>query len=120
MQSNQNLLGLHILLTLKTKNESKLKDYKGFVSFINILLAKYDLLKVGESSHVFDNSSFTTAICLMESHICIHTWPEINQLTTDVYLCNYSQDNTERVKAIAEEIRTYFQAEIILKNEIFR
>lgn len=120
MQTNLNLLGLHILLTLKTKNEFKLKDLNSFLEFINTVLEKNELTRVGESSYVFDNSSFTAATCLMESHICIHTWPEIKQLTTDVYLCNYSQDNTERVKSIAEDIRRYFEAEVVTKNEIFR
>lgn len=120
MQSNSNLLGLHILLTLKTENQQKLTDNKRFIDFVDDVLAKNNLLKVGQSSHVFENSSFTTAICLMESHICIHTWPDINQLTTDVYLCNYSQDNTNKVREIAEDIRAYFQGEIISKNEIFR
>jgi S-adenosylmethionine decarboxylase len=120
MQSNSNLLGLHVLLTLRTDDISKLKDNIGFIEFIDITLAKNNLMKVGQSSFVFDNSSFTTAFCLMESHICIHTWPDICQLTADVYLCNYSQDNTKKVREIAESIKGYFQAEIISKNEIFR
>lgn len=120
MESKNNLLGLHILLTLKTNNEEKLKNKNGFIDFANSILNKNKLLKVGESSHIFENFSFTAAICLMESHICIHTWPEINQLTADVYLCNYSSDNTNKVKNIASEIISYFEASIIKLIEIER
>lgn len=120
MQTNPALLGLHILLTLKTTLQDKLIDKQSFSNFINTLIEENNLMKVGESSHVFDNSSFTTAICLMESHICIHTWPEINQLTTDVYLCNYTQDNTERVRKICDTIIAYFEGEVVKKIEVYR
>lgn len=120
MQSGQNLLGLHILLTLETKSLEKLKNFDGFSVFSNNLLEKYDLEKVGESHNIFDNNSFTAAICLMESHLCIHTWPEINKLTADIYLCNYSQDNTQKVKRIAQDIIHYFEADIIKLTEVER
>lgn len=120
MQSKTNLLGLHILLTLQTKNYSKLTSHLSFKEFVDTLLQRYFLDKVGESSFIFNNGSFTSAFCLMESHICIHTWPEINQLTADVYLCNYSNDNTQKVKAIANDIIRYFEANIIKEIEVER
>ena len=120
MQSKSNLLGLHILLTLQSKISSKLTCHLSFKEFVDALLQKYTLDKVGESSFIFDNGSFTSAFCLMESHICIHTWPEINQLTADVYLCNYSNDNTQKVRGIANEIIEYFEADVIKKIEVER
>lgn len=120
MQKNSNLLGLHILLSLKTKETEKLKNKSGFLTFLKDILDQYSLIKVGESTHTFENDSFTAAVCLMESHICIHTWPEIQQLTADVYLCNYSTDNSEVVKKISSDIVAYFNAEIVKKTEIYR
>ena len=120
MQSDQNLLGLHILLTLETQSVEKLMNLKEFNVFSENLLHKYTLDKVGESHHIFQNKSFTAAICLMESHLCIHTWPEINRLTADIYLCNYSQDNTDKVKGIAQDIVRYFEADIVKLTEVKR
>lgn len=120
MQSNSNLLGLHILLTLQTENPLKLTSYPSYQEFTDKLLLQFQLDKVGEAYHVFDNASFTSSICLMESHLCIHTWPEINQLTADVYLCNYSQDNTQKVKDIATALREYFEATIVKQIEVAR
>lgn len=120
MQSSQNLLGLHILLTLQTESLEKLKNFKDFNRFSQELLQKYSLDKVGESYHIFDNDSFTSALCLMESHLCIHTWPEINKITADIYLCNYSQDNTAKVRGIAQDIASYFEADIVKITEIER
>lgn len=120
MQSNSNLLGLHILLTLATENTFKLTSYEDFALFTNDLLVRYHLVKVGEASHIFDNGSFTSSICLMESHLCIHTWPEIKQLTADIYLCNYSQDNTQKVRDIAVALNEYFEASIVKQIEVAR
>lgn len=120
MQPNTNLLGLHSLLTLKTTNSEKLIDYTSFSNFLNQLLFQLELEKVGISYHIFENNSFTAAFCLKESHICIHTWPEINTLTSDIYLCNYSADNTIKVKKLANEITNYFQATIVKQIEVER
>ena len=98
----------------------KLTSSSSFVTFTNSLLAKHSLEKVGISIHDFENKSFTIAICLKESHICIHTWPEFNQLTLDVYLCNYVQDNSEKVKYLIDEFVEYFAATIIINHEIYR
>ena len=120
MQSPSNLLGLHVLLTLKTNHISKLTNCNSFIVFVNTLLQENNLELIGQTSHIFENNSFTIAFCLKESHICIHTWPEINQLTTDVYLCNYSCDNTQKVKDISNKIAQYFEATIVKRNEIER
>lgn len=112
--------GLHKLVTLEVENIEKLQSSENFIVFSEELISKYDLEKVGISQHDFDNDSFTIAICLKESHICIHTWPEFKQLTLDVYLCNYLQDNTAKVKAITEEYVTYFEAKVLKDFEINR
>ncbi|WP_442786860.1 S-adenosylmethionine decarboxylase family protein [Flavobacterium suncheonense] len=112
--------GLHILLTLETDSFSKLTDSLSFIHKTNAVLEQYGLGKVGSITHDFENDSFTVAFCLKESHICVHTWPEYKQLTLDVYLCNYLQDNTQKVKDIAQEYIAYFEAKVIKEFEIYR
>jgi S-adenosylmethionine decarboxylase len=112
--------GLHKLVTLQVNTLQKLTDSEGFITVTNQILNKYNLEQVGTTVHNFDNSSFTIAVCLKESHICIHTWPEFSQLTLDVYLCNYLQDNTAKVRAVTQEYMEYFDAIIIKDFEINR
>ncbi|MGM5629948.1 S-adenosylmethionine decarboxylase [Apibacter raozihei] len=115
-----NYLGLHSLLTLKVNESNKLLSLDEFLFFTKKILVKYELEKVGCSSFVFDNGGFTSAFCLKESHICIHTWPELSTLTLDIYLCNYFQNNNQKVKDISEEYIYFFNADIISKHEIYR
>jgi S-adenosylmethionine decarboxylase len=120
MDINNYSPGLHKLLTLKVTNLSKLTGLSDFEVFTSSILNKYDLEQVGFSAHVFDNGSYTAAVCLKESHICIHTWPEFLQLTIDIYLCNYLKDNSPKVKEVAADYITYFEAEVLNDFEINR
>ncbi|MBN8643046.1 MAG: S-adenosylmethionine decarboxylase [Flavobacteriales bacterium] len=112
--------GLHKLVTLQVNEIEHLTSSNNFIVFSEKIISKYNLEKVGIITHNFENDSFTIAICLKESHICIHTWPEFNQLTLDVYLCNYLQDNTAKVKAITQEYIDFFKAIILKESEINR
>jgi len=42
----------------------------------------------------------TGAVVLAESHLAIHTWPETHGATLDVYVCNYTCDNTSKAEAV--------------------
>ena len=112
--------GLHKLVTLHVDKAFILTDSQGFVAVTNSILEKYELEKVGMVVHDFDNDSFTISVCLKESHICIHTWPEYKQLTIDVYLCNYLQDNSNKVRNVMADYIVYFEGIIIKYFEINR
>lgn len=112
--------GLHKLVTLEVEQTDKLTDADSFIRCADNLIENYGLEKIGLISHKFDNNSFTIAICLKESHICIHTWPEFNQLTMDVYLCNYLQDNSQKVKDITLAFINYFEATVLKDFELNR
>lgn len=120
MTEIDNPLGLHKLLTLADVDSKILTNLNLFRDFTNSMLLRYGLEQVGFSSFIFENDSYTAAYCLKESHICIHTWPENNNLTLDIYLCNYSQDNSGKVRSIANEYVTFFSASIRNEFEINR
>lgn len=118
---NQNYSpGLHQLLTLKVDDVDLLTSLDQFLIFSKELIEEHDLKIVGISSHEFDTAGFTAAICLMESHICIHTWPENNQLTLDIYLCNYLKDNSSKVLIIGQAFKDYFCAEVLNETLVNR
>jgi spermidine synthase len=56
-------------------------------------------------------------VILAESHLAIHTWPEMGAVTIDVYVCNFTTDNTAKAKAVFRTLerrlkpkRAHFQA----------
>ena len=64
------------------------------------------LTVLGDHFYQFDGAENTQdggatgAVVLAESHLAIHTWPERDGATLDVYVCNYTSDNTEKAEAV--------------------
>jgi S-adenosylmethionine decarboxylase proenzyme len=64
------------------------------------------LTVLGDHFYQFDGADGTQlggstgAVVLAESHLAIHTWPERDGATLDVYVCNYTCDNTGKAEAV--------------------
>jgi S-adenosylmethionine/arginine decarboxylase-like enzyme len=64
---------------------------------------------VGRLFHTFGaGAGVTGTVVLAESHLAIHTWPEIGAVTLDVYVCNFSGDNSARAHALFDEMVAVF------------
>lgn len=80
-------------------------------------VAAAGLTIVGERFHQFEPQGVTGAVILAESHLAIHTWPEKGSVTIDVYVCNFTTDNTAKAESLFRALertlkpgRTRFQA----------
>lgn len=51
----------------------------------------------------------TGAVLLAESHLAIHTWPEHNSVTLDVYVCNFSTDNSAKAEGLLAALLLAFE-----------
>jgi S-adenosylmethionine decarboxylase len=100
--------GTHILINAKASHS--LIESGGFRNFILSTIAASGLSSVGEVFHNFEGGGFTCVICLTESHIALHTWPEFNCYTCDIYLCDYSKNNYSTTLLLAEHIKSHFQS----------
>lgn len=67
------------------------------------------LQPVGELFHAFPAAGGVTGVVLLaESHLAVHTWPELGGVTLDVYVCNYGADNTERAHTLLDALLAAF------------
>ncbi len=112
--------GLHLIGDIESTAVSKMRDHAVCRTFIDEQISKHGLSKVGEVYHSFDGAGFTATICLTESHISIHTWPEFGKVTFDVFLSNFKKNNNHITEAIFEAIKNYFESTVIVKNTISR
>jgi S-adenosylmethionine decarboxylase len=80
-------------------------------------VAAAGLHPVGELFHRFAPSSLSDAdapvgitgvVLLAESHLAVHTWPEIACATLDVYVCNVGADNSARAHALLDSLLAAF------------
>jgi len=110
MKIQTNTLSRHCLGTIKTLNINKLLTGKECLNAVRTILTKHETVELGSQQYNFPNNSFTITVCLQESHVSIHTWPEKNIVQLDVFLCNYISDNTQKCENIYNDIVAYFEA----------
>jgi S-adenosylmethionine/arginine decarboxylase-like enzyme len=92
---------------------------------IRVLCESVGLTVVGERAFEFDGGGYTLATLLAESHVTLHTWPEFEMVAMDVYVCNHTQDNTAKARALSKGLVELFEAanpviKVIERGEITR
>ena len=70
--------------------------------------------------HPGGQSGVTGVVLLAESHVAIHTWPELNAVTLDVYVCNFDQDNSKKAQQLMQQMILAFQPGEIHQQQIVR
>ncbi len=112
--------GLHLLSEFTSENIELLNSSLKFRDFLSGAITEHQLNKVGEVWHDFEGGGFTAVVCLTESHISIHTWPEYNLATFDVFLSNYQHVNDGKARNLYDSIIDFYDATELQKNEIKR
>ena len=62
----------------------------------------------------------TGCVVLAESHVAIHTWPEIASVALDVYVCNYSQDNSSGARQVVDDLTRLLAPEDCVRHDLPR
>jgi S-adenosylmethionine decarboxylase len=112
--------GLHIICGFQSRNQAALGEYTALRDLLYSCIRKHHLHALGEVFHQFPGAGYTGVICLTESHISIHTWPEYGRVTFEVFLSNYQHVNDEICEQICADVIRFFDAEQIESNRIKR
>jgi S-adenosylmethionine decarboxylase proenzyme len=83
-------------------------------------VAAAGLRRVGDAFHRFVGGGVTGAVLLAESHLAVHTWPELGAVTLDVYVCNLGADNSGRARALLARLEAAFSPTGVQRREIQR
>lgn len=65
-------------------------------------------------------SGVTATVLLAESHLCIHTWPELQAVTLDVYVCNFGGDHSAKAHSLMDALLAVFKPESADRHELHR
>ena len=110
--------GLHLIADLHDCRcaPGLLLDAVALESFCVDACQRHGLTVVGRLFHAFQDATglpagVTGTVVLAESHLAIHTWPEVASVTLDVYVCNFSGDNSSKARALFDEVIGRFAPE---------
>ena len=108
--------GRHLILDLYDCDPEILNDYEELQRLLeaSLVMAKANVLRIfGEK---FEPQGVTLLALLAESHVSIHTWPEIGYCAIDLYTCG---DTTQTHRA-AEFLKTKLKAKTSEEKELVR
>lgn len=114
--------GLHLIGDLSgcRCDPQLLLDSAGMKEKCLMLVAGAGLTTMDANFRQFDGGGYTGMVLLAESHLALHTWPERQGLTLDVYVCNYSADNSDKAKKLFGDIVELFQPAEIARHAVDR
>ena len=112
--------GTHLIATLHTPHTELTERFAAFQTLVNQLITDHKLQKLGEVYHNFNPAGYTAVVCLSESHLSVHTWPEHGRINLDIYLSNYLRNNDGTVTAIYAAMQKHFQATVVDEQIIRR
>ncbi|MFT3825066.1 MAG: S-adenosylmethionine decarboxylase [Chitinophagaceae bacterium] len=112
--------GMHIVAELHSEQTTVLSNFSSLKAFLDRAIPAYGLINLGEVYHNFNPGGFTAVICLSESHLSFHTWPEYSRVNMDIYLSNYQRNNDNTGQQLFAEIVEFFSATIIAQQQLKR
>jgi S-adenosylmethionine decarboxylase len=98
-------LGLHIIADLygvKGELIDKVEDVK---DLLEGAVEYAQLTKISSHYHQFQPHGATGVVLIAESHLSIHTWPELGIATVDVYTCGDPEQCKKAMDYIIEKLK---------------
>jgi spermidine synthase len=119
--------GLHLTADLYhcVGNPSLLTDAEMLATLCRVHTLGAGLTIVAEKWHPFPDfqghpGGVTGMLLLAESHLAVHTWPEYGGVTLDVYVCNFTADNSEKAERLMHALESAFQPSQSQRQQLHR
>ena len=105
MNEGARALGTHLLLEMNECDVALLDDVAQVKRALLAAAEEAGATVVGEVFHKFSPQGVTGIVCIAESHISIHTWPEHAYAAVDIFTCGENLKPMEAAHFIAESLR---------------
>ena len=105
MNERHRTLGTHLLVELNECNPALLDDMALVKQALLDAADETGATIVGEVFHKFSPVGVTGIVCIAESHISIHTWPEHAYAAVDIFTCGEDFKPMEAAHLIVESLQ---------------
>jgi len=100
-----------------------MRDGASLAALCEGLADEVALTVVGRQFHAFaphGDAGVTGVLLLAESHLAVHTWPELRAVTLDVFVCNNACDNSHKARHLVDALVQRFEAERVHRQQLSR
>jgi S-adenosylmethionine decarboxylase proenzyme, Bacillus form len=94
----------HIIADIVSEDPKVLDDQAAILEALTLAAKAANATILRTVSHKFDPQGVTAFILLAESHISIHTWPELNRAAVDIYTCGTHTDPESGLEALLSHL----------------
>jgi len=103
------MIGQHLIIDIKEcKNKLALDSIEKCIEIFDNVCTKYKLSVLNRAHHKFHPQGVSLIYLLSESHISMHSWPEMNLVSLDCYTC--SDNITPKIhEQLANDLLEAFQ-----------
>jgi S-adenosylmethionine decarboxylase proenzyme len=98
------MTGMQLLLDLYDCDAATLHDAETVESIFRQAINSAGFQVVNRTMHQFPHQGITLVLILAQSHATLHTWPESNFATVDVYACGASETVKPALEKICEHL----------------
>lgn len=119
--------GLHLTADLRRCrcDSAWLTDAQRLLAACVVRVQDSGLQAVAQLAHRFPDTAHgpggvTATVLLAESHLCVHTWPESQSVSLDVYVCNFGADHSARASALMAGLLALFAPGEVVQRSLER
>ena len=109
-------LGTHIIVELSDCNADILSDVDQVTQILVTAAQRANAEVLQTAFHRFTPQGVSGVVVIAESHLSIHTWPELGYAAMDIYTCGDHTDPWKACRYAAER----FHAKQMLTTEVRR
>ncbi len=109
-------MSVHIIADLFGVKAELIKDVETVKSIVDPIVKEAKLTVLSSHYHQFKPHGVSCVYLIAESHVSLHTWPEVGYVALDVFTCG----DEEKAFKTFELLIKAFSPKDVKKNIIFR
>ena len=100
-----NTLGTHLICELSRCDSRIISDVSAVKRALELAADAAGVRTLNGFFHKFSAEGVSGLLCLAESHLSVHTWPESGYVAADIYTCGETAQPGQAAKVLSESFR---------------
>lgn len=99
-------LGIHVIGDLRDCDATLIDDLDYVKNSLFVAAESLSVTLIADSFHKFSPQGVTGILSIAESHISVHTWPEVSFAAIDIFTCGTKFDPMLAAYLLSEKFRS--------------